>query len=484
MNSSAGVGQQNLLRVRDLTNSRRMTREPSAVRVRDSLCGWGSFLCEKDCKSKESIARSPERRARYFPFLTGYLTLRPNTTIQNGDGDLVGSYGWQLKSDAAPQPSGSGPDEMTKLGSRALLARAGGRRRVSANRTNVLRVPGQLRSANAGLGRPSCFARCAEQQTHSVAFRRSATATEGGSGGGVGEKTVGDVRVMQERFANAVRHLEQPVGDSTFSSAGNESLWESLWKDGITPWDLGHPTATLVSELARQYPTDGTVDAKRTVRVLVPGCGAGYDLISLLVHFNALVEAGKIRDATIIGLDLSPTSLSRASDVLEEFFSAMPATCSTQVLLVHGDYFKPTTEWKAHSTYGGTIIDAKHDDDNDVARIPSQYDFLFDYTFFCALPPSARELWGLRTSQLLHPSEESRILTLMFPVLEGSDALCMYPAERHQKMSGPPFPVLPLDYQRVLEPHAIIADSHPYSSPDTDRTRVGKELVCWWRRRR
>jgi methyl halide transferase len=291
---------------------------------------------------------------------------------------------------------------------------------------------------------------------------------------------------MQERFASAVRQHEPHVGDSTGSSAGNESLWESLWKDGITPWDLGRPTASLVSELARQYPTDRTSynDGNRTVRVLVPGCGAGYDLISLHLHFGALAEAGKIRDATIVGLDVSPTSLSRASDVLEEFFATMPATRSTQVLLVHGDYFEPTTEWKAHSTYGGTNVDAKHNDDNDAARIPSQYDFLFDYTFLCALPPSARELWGLRTSQLLHPSKESRILTLMFPVLEGSDDLCMDPAERVQKMRGPPFPVLPLDYQGVLEPHAIIADSHPYASPDTDPTRVGRELVCWWRRRR
>ena len=31
------------------------------------------------------------------------------------------------------------------------------------------------------------------------------------------------------------------------------------------------------------------------------------------------------------------------------------------------------------------------------------FDFIFDYTFFCALPPSMRGAWGKRTAELLKP---------------------------------------------------------------------------------
>jgi Thiopurine S-methyltransferase (TPMT) len=372
---------------------------------------------------------------------------------------------------------------------------------VSASPTNVVHAPLRLRSlAVAERGFHRCAACCAEHSRNAqppvgrVSLRRYAA---GGSNGGdsQGEKTSGAaVRVMQERFANKVLgQQQQQQRPEEFPSAGAESLWESLWKDNITPWDLGGPTPALFSELDRVYPTDGGPSAdrsfyesNRTVRVLVPGCGAGYDLTTLHVHFRRVVEVGRIRRATIVGLDLSPTSLSRASEVLDEFFVTMPRTTSTRVLLVHGDYFEPTTKWKVRSTYGGTNVEGKDEGDNDTALVPSEFDLLFDYTFFCALPPLARELWGLRTSQLLHLSEESsRILTLMFPVLEdSSNVQGMDPTARLKKMRGPPFPVVPFDYQAVLEPHGIFMESDPYASPDTDPTRVGMELVCWWKWRR
>jgi Thiopurine S-methyltransferase (TPMT) len=236
---------------------------------------------------------------------------------------------------------------MTRLDSNAL-ARA--LCRVSANHTNVVHATLlRLRSlAVAERGFPRCAARCAEHSRNvqpparRVSLRRYAT---GGSNGGdsQGEKTSGDaVRVMQERFDNKVlgrrqqqqqqQRPEEGTAAEAAPSAGAESLWESLWKDNITPWDLGLPTPALVSELDRVYPADGGpsadrtpwYDGNRTVRVLVPGCGAGYDLTSLYAHFGRLVEAGRIRNATIVGLDLSPTSLSRAAEVLDEFFVTMP----------------------------------------------------------------------------------------------------------------------------------------------------------------
>jgi hypothetical protein len=75
------------------------------------------------------------------------------------------------------------------------------------------------------------------------------------------------------------------------------------------------------------------------------------------------------------------------------------------------------------------------------------------------------------------------MLTLMFPVVEQEDDLNMLDsAERRTALRGPPYPVLPNDYREVLEPHGIVMESPPYSSADTDPTRAGKELVCWWHR--
>jgi hypothetical protein len=220
---------------------------------------------------------------------------------------------------------------------------------------------------------------------------------------------------------------------------------------------------------------------KRTMRALVPGCGAGYDLISLFLHFNKLIATSSIQDAVVIGLDLSPSSLSRAAEVLDSSVkSATSRSGPTQVHLAEGDYFKKAASWRIHSSFGGILEET--DCDNSICGLPSHFDFVFDYTFFCALPPSLRESWGRRTAELLCRAPDSRLLTLMFPVIEKEGESKDDPAERRRTMRGPPYPVLPSDYRGVLEPHGIFTESPPYSSAGTDPTREGKELVCWWRR--
>ena len=43
------------------------------------------------------------------------------------------------------------------------------------------------------------------------------------------------------------------------------------------------------------------------------------------------------------------------------------------------------------------------------------FDFIFDYTFFCALPMTMRPEWGARTAKLLKPGRLARILTEACP---------------------------------------------------------------------
>ncbi|TFH31169.1 MAG: hypothetical protein E4H00_03925, partial [Myxococcales bacterium] len=62
--------------------------------------------------------------------------------------------------------------------------------------------------------------------------------------------------------------------------------WRAAWKRGVTPWDAG------TSPPALQRLVDlGTVPSGR---VLVPGCGTGYDLAALARS-----------DREVVGIDLS-----------------------------------------------------------------------------------------------------------------------------------------------------------------------------------
>lgn len=293
-----------------------------------------------------------------------------------------------------------------------------------------------------------------------------------------------------------------------------EKTWESLWNDGMTPWDLGRPTPALLSELANNWrrnddDNDGkivhdsnnntTVNNRRQLlrlRTLVPGCGAGYDLITLARHHDDLVAAGLVKHASVVGLDLSETSLHKAAEQIEKaLVEFCPFDRPTRIDLIKGDYFECNKRWKVMHSFGGGSVgncggggggdDGKNDQQVDCITSSlnrseeASFDFIFDYTFFCAIPPTRRKEWGERTSQLLVP-ETGRLLTFMFPILkqddytDESDSSCL-------PTKGPPFPVTVKDYRRVLEPVGVQMESdHAYENRDTVPQRVGTELVCWW----
>jgi methyl halide transferase len=238
------------------------------------------------------------------------------------------------------------------------------------------------------------------------------------------------------------------------ASLNKEQGWEQLWQDGVTPWDLNRPTPALVSELEASN--------WKTEKVLVPGCGSAFDLLTIAAHQERLQRAGLVQgSAVVIGLDISLTSLEQAKKVLVREYQ--PKADSPCISLVHGDFFDCST-WKAIYSSKPEIIDD--------AKLASwfreeMFDFIFDYVFFCALPPDLRPAWGQAMSSLLKP-ETGRLLTLMFPVLPNPE------------MKGPPFPVSVEDYRKVLEPKNVVLESEPYESPHTVPERVGKELVGWW----
>jgi hypothetical protein len=278
--------------------------------------------------------------------------------------------------------------------------------------------------------------------------------------------------------------------------------WDQVWKEEITPWDLGRPTPLLASELiahSRGESAHFIPKNCKTVKVLVPGCGSGYDLNTIREYLESLpvLESESCTEkTTVVGLEISETSLNNAQQrlcaILERSWSssgkkdlssstsktiAIPdvyyADC-VDIQLKLGDFFDPCDKWSHHCSMN-TIGVQPHPQPQlkEQSKLISQtFDFIYDYTFFCALPPAARGRWGERMSSLLKP-KSGRLLTIMYPILDGLD--CSSKALR-----GPPYPVTVDDYKRALEPHGFYITEGPYVHDDTVESRKGQEYVCWW----
>lgn len=59
-------------------------------------------------------------------------------------------------------------------------------------------------------------------------------------------------------------------------------------------------------------------------------------------------------------------------------------------------------------------------------KAEEKFDFIYDYTFLCALNPSIREMWASKMADLVKPGGE--LVTLIYPISE-------------DKEDGPPFRV-------------------------------------------
>ena len=132
--------------------------------------------------------------------------------------------------------------------------------------------------------------------------------------------------------------------------------WDGAWAAGVTPWDAGVHAPVIDHLLA-----SGSLPAGD---VLVPGCGAGYDA-------QAFARAGR----TVVGLDLSPLALRRATD-LAAADPALAVLPKGRLTFRDADFFTYT-----HAPFG----------------------VIFDYTFMSALPPELWDAWADTTKRLLSP---------------------------------------------------------------------------------
>ena len=199
----------------------------------------------------------------------------------------------------------------------------------------------------------------------------------------------------------------KPAGDPVADPVN----WEARYVSGDTPWDKGFAAPPLMDFLAR-HPITG--------RVLVPGCGPGHDVRAIATH-----------GSEVTGLDLSETALRFARDV--------PPAGSE--LYVQGDLFALPKEWEG------------------------QFDWVFEHTCFCAIPPIRRAEYVRAIARVLKPGGCYLAIFFLDPGVE----------------QGPPHAATREEISNLFDPSfELLEEWIPSTSFEG---REGQEL-CQLRRRR
>ncbi len=191
--------------------------------------------------------------------------------------------------------------------------------------------------------------------------------------------------------------------------------WREAWKSGTTPWDAGTSPPALRALIDR--------DAVPSGRILVPGCGTGYDLAALARNDREVVGVDLSEDARRAFLDEHPNLPGRVVYEVADFFAYAPT---------HG------------------------------------FDFVWDYTFFCALDPDQRAGWSQTMNRLVNPG--GLLATLLFPFED--------PISGRQ---GPPWPINTGLVRGYLD-HEF-DELETIEAEQTHPGREGKERLVLWRRR-
>jgi len=190
--------------------------------------------------------------------------------------------------------------------------------------------------------------------------------------------------------------------------------WEQNYVEGHTPWNKGKASPPMVEWVSQNQPQG---------RALVPGCGVGHDVVML-------ADAGL--DAH--GLDIAPTAMAMAR-------AAYPNQATRFVL---GDLFATPLEWQ------------------------ESFDFLFEHTCLCALPPEWRTRYEVAAYQLLKSGGQLVGIWFMNPKMDLGE-------------SGPPFGISVSELSALFDESRwqVIEDRVPEIGYDG---RVGRERLRVLRR--
>jgi SAM-dependent methyltransferase len=191
------------------------------------------------------------------------------------------------------------------------------------------------------------------------------------------------------------------------TSIDDPSFWDKRYKDNSANWDLKTPTPFFISLIDKGefiYPSD----------IILPGCGKGYDAV------YAAEKGFKVTAA-----DFSSEAIN--------FASAMAREKGLSINFINEDIFN--------------------------INLKEQFDFIFEYTTFCAINPSRRIDYIKKLAEFLKPG--GRLIALLFPV-DG-------------RAGGPPFNIDPIETYKMISPFLKLEF---YSSRiDSIKPRAGREVL-------
>jgi SAM-dependent methyltransferase len=122
-------------------------------------------------------------------------------------------------------------------------------------------------------------------------------------------------------------------------------FWDTRYREGVTPWDAGAVPLRLVEFLEHQEPQ----------RVLIPGCGTGYEV-------KAFAERGH----EVLAIEFSDAAIEVARRALGPLAD----------LVKKADFF---------------------------AFEAAPFDMVYERAFLCALPRSLWPRWAARVAEVLRP---------------------------------------------------------------------------------
>jgi SAM-dependent methyltransferase len=289
------------------------------------------------------------------------------------------------------------------------------------------------------------------------------------------------------------------------SALSERERWTTVWDSEERPrFDASASSPALLRLLEEDQTVRKALSAGSGARVLVPGCGRGYDLAAFAraaVAATAAAAAGSSSSpspssssssspppasVSVVGWDYVPEAVRSAKDWLESPASGLAElrerSRSIAVEVEEADFFERASSSLSPSS-------------------PPPFTLAFDYTFFCALPPSQREEWARAYARLLAQGS-GLLVTLIFPAVPppglgverlpeeeraafrasfGSAGLVAAAASA----GGPPWPVSPEEYKRVLlseEALFELVSCEPVPARLSHRGRGGREYLAVWRR--
>lgn len=170
----------------------------------------------------------------------------------------------------------------------------------------------------------------------------------------------------------------------------DQSRWSLAWQGNATPWDSGgHPQPSLVGFMTQTESGKALLATSRAhSRVLVPGCGTGYDV----AFFAHDVGFGEVQ-----GVDIAPEAVRAAQNWYQSKYEGQSSEREGKVAYSVADYLA-------------------HNENEDEQKAPplGYFDLVYDYTFFCAIPPALRPRWAQAHAKSVRSG--GYLLCLVFPI--------------------------------------------------------------------